>query len=136
MAIASKGSSFGIQSGNTYTPVAALLSLDGPGPEAESFEARTLDGNAGVDHLPTGYTEPGEISGEMFLTSANKTAVLAAINNLSANQAVTNAQMSYGTGNAAITFNTAFGGLSFTPTAAMKDGVKAKFKAKASGTVT
>lgn len=135
MAISSKGSSFGLQSGNSYASVAALLSLDGPGPEAEHFEARTLDSNAGVDYLPTGYIEGGQISGEVFLTSANKTSFINAIAGLAAN-GVTNCQVSYGSGNSAITFTQAIAGLGLTPSAAMKDGVKAKFTAKVSGAVT
>ncbi len=136
MAIASKGSSFSLASGNGYAAIASVISLDGPGPENEHFEVRTLDGGAGIQHVPTGFVEPGTISGELYLTTSNKSAVLAAISSLATNMAATNAQVSYGSGNGAITFTTAVAGMGLTPSATVKDGVKAKFTAKASGDVT
>lgn len=137
MTIASKGSSLSIGAGNAAAAIASLISLDGPEIESETFEADTLDNNtAGIPYLPTGRVEGGKIGGEVFLSSANKAAVLSSIATMASSFNTTNAVVSYGSGNSAITFSMALAGMGLSPSAALKDGVKAKLSAKVSGTVT
>ena len=48
-----------------FTPVAQIISLDGPGMASETFEADTLDNtDAGIPYQSTGRTEGGSVSGE------------------------------------------------------------------------
>ena len=137
MAIASKGSSLSLGSGNAAGAIASLTSIDGPSPTAEHFEARTLDSSdAGIAYLPTGFVEPGDISADGFLTTANKGAVIAAIAALASSLNTSSVVISYGNGNGAVSFGTSISGLGITPSASLKDGVKVKIKAKASGLVT
>ena len=52
---------------STLTDIAQVLSIDGPDPEVETFEADTLDNaSAGIPKKPTGRTDGGSVGFEMF----------------------------------------------------------------------
>lgn len=54
-----------------FTAVAQVISIDTPEPESEAFESDTLDnGSAGIPYTPSGRTEGGSLSGELFLDPA------------------------------------------------------------------
>lgn len=56
---------------NVLTPVAQVISLDLPDSESETVEVDTLDNpSAGIPYIPTGRSEPGKCSGEIFLDPA------------------------------------------------------------------
>ncbi|MEO1063747.1 MAG: hypothetical protein AAFZ07_20205 [Actinomycetota bacterium] len=56
---------------SVFTAVAQIISLDGPEAETETFESDTLDNaDAGIPYDPTGRTEGGEVTGEMFFDPA------------------------------------------------------------------
>lgn len=57
--------------GGTLAAVAQVLSIDVSGAMTETYEARTLDQTGpSIVKKPTGYTEPGSVSAEIFLDPA------------------------------------------------------------------
>jgi len=68
----SKGTSLQQLTGSTvYTAVAQLISINGPDMEAETYESDTLDNSdAGIPYAPTGRSEGGSLSGELFYDPA------------------------------------------------------------------
>lgn len=126
-----KGTALKQSISSVYTTVAQVTSLDGPDMEAESFEADTLDNAvAGIPHKPTGRSEGGKVSGELFfdpLLAGHKsllalltTPVLQAWKIVFADNSVTE-----------WTFTGA--GFSLGIAVALKDGLKGKFSIKLDG---
>jgi hypothetical protein len=116
------------------TAVAQIISLDGPEQEAESFEADTLDNaDAGIPYKPTGRTEGGSLSGEMFFDPA-------LLGHQHMLDLLTDPQSEAWTLTFADTAGTIWpfngAGLSFSPTQALPDGLKASFSIKLDGMVT
>jgi hypothetical protein len=133
--IRSKGSSLAIGTSNTYVAVAQIISLDGPDMSSETFEADTLDNNsAGIPYKPTGRTEGGKVSGELFFDPALHSGLLAILTSPTNSLACQIAFGATNNGNAAWTF--AGAGFDFSPAVALKEGVKAKFAVKLDGIPT
>lgn len=67
--VATKGTSLEIcVAGGTLAAVAQVISIDVSGAVTETYEARTLDQNGpSIVKKPTGYSEPGSVSAEIFL---------------------------------------------------------------------
>lgn len=56
-----------------FVTVARMTSFDGPGITAEMLEDKTLDGNAAVGMLPSGYTTQQPLSGKINFDPAGTT---------------------------------------------------------------
>ena len=66
-----KGTALQQQIAGSYVAVSQIISLGGPELESETFEADTVDNAAaGIPYQPTGRTEGGSLSGEMFYDPA------------------------------------------------------------------
>jgi hypothetical protein len=50
--------------------IAQLLSIEHSGSGSETFESSTLDGSTYKTFAPTGYSNPGEVSAELFYDPA------------------------------------------------------------------
>jgi hypothetical protein len=50
--------------------IAQLLSIEHSGSGSETFESTTLDGSTYKTFAPTGYSNPGEVSAELFYDPA------------------------------------------------------------------
>lgn len=66
-----KGTNLQHEIASTLTTIAQVLSIDGPDPEVETFEADTLDNSgAGIPMKPTGRVSGGTVSFELFFDPA------------------------------------------------------------------
>lgn len=159
-----KGTTLGVYTGSGYTAIAQVISLDVPEMETETYEADYLANTVpGIPYLPTGRTEGGKCSGELWLDPASynnngHTTLLTMLNTIPAvpfqssgvpvatPAAPTGGWAFYqltfantdggsgGTGATAWTFVGA--GLSLGGTVALKEGLKGKFSIKLSGLPT
>lgn len=129
-----KGTALAQQIGTVYTTVAQVISLDLPDMESETFESDTLDNSsAGIPYTPTGRTEGGSLSGELFYDPA-----------LSGHQELLTLlttpadeewQITFAdSGSSTWTFTGA--GFSFGGTVALNDGLKGSFSIKLDGLPT
>jgi hypothetical protein len=124
----SKGTSLEQEIANVFAPVAQLISMDKDDMATETYESDTLDNAlADIPYEPTGRTEPGSLSGELFLDPA----IHDDLTDLLVTPAKTNWQLVFSN-------NTAwpFVGAGFSlagPKVALKDGVKASIKIKLAG---
>ncbi len=117
---------------SVLTPVAQIISMDGPDMEAETFEADTLDNPlAGIPYLPTGRTEGGSLSGEMFFDPA-----LGGHANL--DFLLSDPELEAWSLNFSDDTEWPFSGAGFSlsPTVALADGLKASFGIKLNGLPT
>lgn len=57
-----KGTALQIASGTTYSSVAQITEMGIDGAQTETAEVRTLDGNAGIPYISTGYVEGGNVT--------------------------------------------------------------------------
>jgi len=114
------------------TPIAQIISLDGPGVESETFEADTLDNeDSGIPHQATGRTEGGSLSGEMFFDPA-----LVGHQNLTELLRLP-AEETYALGfSDGSDMNFTGAGFSLSTAVALNDGLKASFSIKLSGIPT
>jgi hypothetical protein len=102
--------------------IAQILSIEHSGSGSETFESTTLDGGVFKTFAPTGYSNPGQVSAEIFYDPA-----------LAGHQAVTDLIATPGTNAMKIIYadtaatNQAFtsAGVEFGATVAMDDGLKA-----------
>lgn len=129
-----KGTALKQQISAAYVAVAQIISLELPNMETETYEADTLDNaDAGIPYEPTGRTEGGSASGELFYDPA-----LAGHKNLLALITTPQAEswqiLFADTGASTWTFSGA--GFSFGGTVALNDGLKANFSIKLSGIPT
>lgn len=67
----SKGTAFLVSIASVYTAIPALISIDKSGQEDETYDSRTLDGDAGLTLEPTGFVKPPVISVEYFYDAAH-----------------------------------------------------------------
>lgn len=118
----------------TYTAVAQVISIELPEAESETYEADTLDNaNAGIPYEPTGRTEGGELSGELFFDPA-----------LAGHQAMTDLLTTPAKQNWKVIFADTgttewvvpAAGFKLGGTVDLADGLKASFGAKVNGIVT
>jgi hypothetical protein len=119
---------------SVLTDVAQIISLDLPEMEAETYEADTLDNAlAGIPYAPTGRTEGGKCSGELFLDPAlagHKALIALLTTPALCNWAIKFADA----GTTTWPFSGA--GLSLGGTVALKEGLKGKFGIKLNGLPT
>ena len=102
--------------------IAQLLSIEHSGSGSETFESTTLDGGVYKTFAPTGYSNPGTVSAEIFYDPA-----------LSGHQAITdliatpatNAMKAIYADTAATNQTFTSAGVEFGVTVAMEDGLKA-----------
>jgi hypothetical protein len=102
--------------------IAQILSIEHSGSGSETFESTTLDGGVYKTFAPTGYSNPGQVSAEIFYDPA-----------LAGHQAVTDLIATPATNAMKIIYadtaatNQAFtsAGVEFGATVAMDDGLKA-----------
>ena len=114
----------------SLTAVAQIISLDESGSGANTFDSTTLDGGVYETVAHTGYSKPGELSGELFWDPA-----LAGHKFFASliTTPVTNAQQII-FADAGLTTKSFTGvGMEWGYTVSMNDGLKAKFKTKISG---
>lgn len=118
---------------SSFVTVAQVISLDGPEVESETFEADTLDNSsAGIPYKSTGRTEGGSLSGEMFYDPA-LTGHTNFINLLTSPPTTSEAWKLIFADTAASEWTFSGAGLSFSPTVALADGLKASFSIKLDG---
>jgi len=132
--IKSKGTTLKQEIASTLTTVAQLISLTLPECESETYESDTLDNtDAGIPYDPTGRSEGGSASAELFYDPA-----------LSGHQSLLSVITTPATTGWSITFaDTAAStwifdgaGLSFGGTAAMNGGLKGSVGIKLDGLPT
>ena len=69
--VKSKGTILSVYTGAGYTAIAQVISLDLPEMETETYEADFLANTSpGIPYFPTGRTEGGKCSGELFFDPA------------------------------------------------------------------
>lgn len=67
----SKGTALSVSIASVYTAVAQIIDMDKDAMTSETFDADTVDNaDAGIPYLPTGRTEGGSVSGNLFLDPA------------------------------------------------------------------
>lgn len=117
-----------------YVAVAQVISLELPDMESETYEADTLDNtSAGIPYEPTGRTEGGSCSGELFYDPAltgHKNLLELLTTPAAEAWKITFAD----TG--ASTWSFAGAGFSFGGTVALNDGLKGNFSIKLNGLPT
>ena len=119
---------------SSFVAIAQMIGMSGPDMVSETYDADTLDNaDAGILYEPTGRTEPGSLSGDLFLDPA-----LAGHQNMMALLTAPEAEawkLKFAdTAVTAWTFNGA--GLSVSPTIALNDGLKASIAIKLNGLPT
>lgn len=126
--IKSKGTVLKQEIASVLTAVAQMISLDLPDMESETYESDTLDNeNAGIPYDPTGRTEGGSLSGELFYDpalSAHQSFLSLLTTPVKTNWSVTFADVAVSTW----TFSGA--GVSFGGTVALNDGLKGSVSIK------
>lgn len=132
-AFASKGTKLQLEIATVFTDIIQVVSIDGPGPDVETFDARHLGSGTGVPMLPNGYVAGGSVSAEMFLDPAAATTL--ALTALLTTPAVVNWKEIF-SDTAATEWP--FAGIlkSFNPSAKPEDGLKATMEIMLSGIVT
>jgi hypothetical protein len=117
----------------TYLAVAQVISIDLPDMESETYDAGTLDAGTGIPYEPTGRTEGGSMSGELFYDPGLAGHI--ELTTLLTTPAKNNWRISFtNTGTARWTFSGA--GLGMGGTVALNDGLKANFSVKLDGIPT
>jgi hypothetical protein len=120
----------------SLTAVAQVISLEISGAEAETYDSTTLDGGYWKSYDLTGYSEPGEVSGELFydpaLAGHKALTTLMGVGGNTTAQAQNAMQIVYAD-DAATTQSFTAASVAFGVTADMADGLKGKFKIKISG---
>lgn len=132
--IKSKGTTLKQEIASVLTAVAQVISLTLPECESETYEADTLDNeNAGIPYEPTGRSEGGSASAELFYDPALAGHV--ALLTIITTPATTGWSITFAdTATSTWTFDGA--GLSFGGTAAMNDGLKGSLSIKLDGLPT
>lgn len=116
--------------GTSLTALAQITDFEESGAEAQTYDSTTLDGGVFKTYDPTGFSEPGEISGTLFYDPA-----------LAGHQNITDQIAAPATNAGQVTFaNSATTTKAFTAVGhafgyavAMDDGLKGKFKVKLTG---
>ena len=102
--------------------IAQILSIEHSGSGSETFDSTTLDGGVYKTFAPTGYSNPGQVSAEIFYDPA--LAGHQAVTDLIATPA-TNAMKIIYADTAATNQGFTSAGVEFGATVAMDDGLKA-----------
>lgn len=110
--------------------IAQLLSIEHSGSESLTYDSTTLDGGVHKTYDPTGYSEPGTVSGELFYDPA--LAGHQAITDIIASPADNAMKIIYAdSANTEQAFTAA--GVAFGATVAMEDGVRGSFSYQVDG---
>jgi hypothetical protein len=114
----------------SLTDIAQLLSIEHSGSASETFDSTTLDGTVYKTYDQTGYSEPGEVTAELFYDPA--LAGHQAITDLIATPADNAMKIIYADG---ATTNQSFtaSGVEFGVTVDMADGLKGEVTYKVDG---
>lgn len=128
--IKSKGMVLSHTVGTSLTAIAQITDFEESGAAVETFESTTLDGGVFKTYDPTGYSEPGEISGTLFYDPA-----------LAGHQNITDIIASPATNAGRVTFTDAATttkaftavGHAFGYAVNMADGVKGNFSVQLTG---
>lgn len=120
--VKSKGSKLQHTVSASLVDIAQMLSMEHSGSGSETFESTTLDGGVFKTFAPTGYSNPGRVSAEIFYDPA--LAGHQAITDLIATPA-TNAMKIIYADTAATNQSFTSAGVEFGATVAMDDGLKA-----------
>ena len=114
----------------SLTAIAQIISLEQSGSESEHFESTTLDGGVFKTYALTGYSEGGELSGELFYDPALVGHQFITDNiSTPATNAMT---LTYADAGATVQSFTA-AGVGFGVTVDMGDGLKGSFTYKIAG---
>lgn len=129
--VVSKGTVLQQELSMVFTAVAQITSIEHSGAESETYDATTLDtSGSGKEYEPTGYTEPGSVSCELFYDPA--LAGHQAITDLLTTPAAQNWKIIYAdTGTTEYPFTGA--GVGFDVSAQMNDGLKGSMSIKLDG---
>ena len=129
-----KGTNLQLTISATLTTVAQVIDFSVGAQDPEVFECRTLDNaSSAVSKTATGYTAQGDITGTMFLDTANATHQFIAINSQTPGTTVVGKVVLSDA--AELTFTAATVGMGDTAIS-MSDGVKTGFTIKTAGLVT
>lgn len=128
--VRSKGIILSHTVGTSLTALAQIIDFEESGAESETYDSTTLDGGVYKTYDPTGYSEPGEISGTLFYDPG-----------LAGHQNITDLMASPATNAMSVTFpNTSTTTKAFTAAghafgyaAAMNNGLVGSFKFKLTG---
>ncbi len=138
--IVSKGTVLEQYISSAYVAVAGVISLDLPEQDGETFEADYLaNASAGIPYLPTGRTEGGSCSGELWLDPTGSGGNHATLFALLTAPVLQNWQIVFKGQPLATPFPAwQFSGaaLKLGGTVALKEGLKGKFSIKLNGIVT
>ncbi len=118
----------------SLTAIAQIISFDHSGAESLTYDSTTLDGGIFKTYDLTGFSEPGEISGELFYDPAlagHK--FLSGLMGYSTTAPAQNAMQIVYADQATTTQSFTNSGIGFGVTVDMGDGLKGKFKIKISG---
>jgi len=120
--VKSKGTKLQHTVSASLVDIAQILSIEHSGSGSETFESTTLDGGVYKTFAPTGYSNPGQVSMELFFDPA--LVGHQAITDLIASPAANAMKIIYAdTGATNQSFTSA--GVEFGATVAMDDGLKA-----------
>ncbi len=127
-----KGSSFNIDVGAGLAAVAQVISITPPEGENETFEADYLgQSDAGIPYQPTGRTEGGSASGEVWLDNSSHSGLIGLL--ATPKTSAFGCSIAFPTGT--WSFNGA--GLSFGGgSVSLSDGVRCSFGVKLSKTIS
>lgn len=131
--IASKGTALQLSIASVYTTITQVEGLQGPGMKPQTFDATALDSGVGMEFKPTGYTDGGELTGNLFFDPV--AATHQALTDLVTTPAVASWKTLWSDG---ATTAWPFTGVlnNFDPSASKNDGLKAAFGIKLDGIPT
>ena len=128
--VKSKGIILSHTVGTSLAALAQIIGFEESGAESETFDSTTLDGSVFKSYDPTGYSEPGEVTGTLFYDPA-----------LAGHQNITDIIASPATNAMSVTFPDAAtttkaftaAGHAFGYAAEMNNGLVGTFKQKLTG---
>lgn len=132
--IASKGTLLKAEIASVFTTIAQVIDLNGPDAEVQTFPSNTLDqAGAGIGKEPTGFTDGGTISGNLFFDPTAATHQI--LTDDLTTPAKRNFKVVWSDGSST---EWPFSGITkrFTPSASLTDGLKAAFSVEVNGIVT
>ncbi len=130
---AAKGTVLKITVGTVLTTIAQVISIDGPDAESLTFPHDTLDNAAhAIPYKPSKSTEGGSFTGECFFDPVDTTHQ-EITDHLTSNASEAMSIVWSDVAPTTWTFNSV--GFSFSPAAALGDGLKATFALKVDGVV-
>jgi len=117
--------------GGVLADIGQVISIDVAEAKTEEYEARTLEGGVGIIKKPTGYSEPGSVSGELFFDPALATQLILTTAISTAETPVGEDYLLDGSitfaDEAATAWTFSTSGVGFGVSVAMSDGLKGSF---------